>query len=30
VQPEELGKLETLNDLIGTGARDLPACSIVP
>jgi hypothetical protein len=30
VRLEALGKLKTVNDLIGSRTRDLPACSIVP
>jgi hypothetical protein len=30
VRLEGLGKLKKSNDLIGNGARDLPACIIVP
>jgi hypothetical protein len=30
VLPEGLGKLKKLINLIGSGIRDLPACSVVP
>jgi hypothetical protein len=30
VQPEGLGKVKKINDLIGSRTRDLPICSIVP